>query len=246
MASFRRNIFRGILLIMAGLLVFWLIRVTDPRYIMRLVLEGIRDFGSLAPLYFVIAYVLACLTFFPGVFLTLGGGILFGVFMGTLYVCIGATIGAACAFLISRYVARGWVYKRFAANDKFRAIDDAVEKDGWKIVGLIRLSPAFPFVPLNFVFGLTSIPLSHFVIVTFISIIPMSAMFVYLGSLIGDIAALGSEPIAKGKTKWIVTAVGVVTTIIVTLLVTRIARRALAARLPELANEESEDRAASG
>lgn len=229
----RRHLVRGFLLLVAGLLVVWLVRITDARYILRMVLEKIQNLGPLAPLCFIGAYVIACLTFFPGVILTLGGGVLFGVIEGTLYVSVGATIGAACAFLVSRHLARGWVSKKLAGNARFRAIDDAVARDGWKVVGLMRLSPVFPFIPMNFVFGLTRIPLLHFVLITWVSILPMSAMFVYLGSLLGDIAALGNKPIATGQTKWIVTGIGGVMTLIVTVLVTRIAKRALAGRLGE-------------
>jgi uncharacterized membrane protein YdjX (TVP38/TMEM64 family) len=246
MASVRRHLLRGGLLVVAGLLLIWFVRITDTRYILRVVLERIQNLGPFAPLYFILAYIVACLTFFPGVILTLGGGILFGVIKGTLYVSIGATIGAGCAFLISRYIARGWVYQRFSRSPKFRAIDDAVAKDGWKVVGLIRLSPVFPFIAMNFVFGLTRIPFVHFVLITWVSILPVCVMFVYLGSLLGDIAALGSQPIATGKAKWIVTAFGAVTTVIVTIFVTRFARRALAGKLPDaVPNEGPADRAAS-
>lgn len=211
----------------------WLFRMSDPRQLLRTALERISALGPWAPLWFIITYIVACLTFFPGVILTLGGGVLFGVLRGTLFVSIGATIGAGCAFLLSRYLARDWVTRNFSSNPRFRAIDQAVERDGWKIVGLIRLSPAFPFIPLNFVFGLTRIPFGHFVAITWVSILPMSCLFVYLGSLIGDIAKLGSGPIATGNAKWIVTAIGLFSTVIVTALVTRIARRALTNRLPE-------------
>jgi uncharacterized membrane protein YdjX (TVP38/TMEM64 family) len=228
MASVRRNLLRAVILITSVLLVIWLIRVTDARYILRLILQKIQDLGPWAPFYFILTYIVACLVFFPGVILTLGAGVLFGLIKGTLYVSIGATIGASCAFLVSRYLARDWVFKKFSANRNFRAIDDAVAKDGWKIVGLIRLSPVFPFIPMNFVFGLTRIPLYQFAIVTWFSLLPLTSLFVYLGSLIGDIAALGQQPIATGKAKWIVSGIGVVMTIIVTIFVTRIARRALA------------------
>jgi uncharacterized membrane protein YdjX (TVP38/TMEM64 family) len=122
---------------------------------------------------------------------------------------------------------------RFARNPKFRAIDDAVADEGWKIVGLIRLSPVFPFIPMNFVFGLTRIPFWQFFFATWIGILPICILFVYLGTLLGDIAALGTQPIAAGKTKWVVSAIGIGTTLVVTLFITRIARKALASRIPD-------------
>jgi uncharacterized membrane protein YdjX (TVP38/TMEM64 family) len=233
MASFKRNLLRTFLLAVVVFLVVYLVRVTDARHLLRVILARIDDLGPWKPFWFVMTYIVACLTFFPGFILTMGGGVLFGLLKGTLYVSIGATIGAGAAFLLSRYVAREWVIRKFAANAKFRAIDDAVAADGWKIVGLIRLSPVFPFIPMNFVFGLTRIPFWSFVLTTWVSILPVTALFVYLGTLLGDIAALGTQPIAAGKTKWIVTSAGIVTTVIVSLFISRIARKALMARLPE-------------
>lgn len=230
MGSVRRNALRVVIGLALVLILSWLFRMTDPRQILRDTLLRISQLGPWAPFWFILAYIVACLVFFPGIVLTLGGGILFGLIKGTLYVSIGATLGAACAFLISRYAARDWVQRKFARFPQFQAIDDAVAKDGWKVVGLIRLSPVFPYIPLNFAFGLTRIPFLHFFCVTWISILPMCAMFVYLGSLIGDIAALGSGPIAPGKTKWVVSGIGIATTIVVTFFVTRIARRALSER----------------
>src|SRR5689334_7093367 len=185
----KRSVFRLIILCGAVVAIAWLFRMSDPRQLLRTMLERIHGLGAWAPLCFILTYIVACLTFFPGVILTLGGGVLFGVLKGTLYVSIGATIGAGCAFLLSRYVARGWVTRYFSKYPHFRAIDEAVAHDGWKIVGLIRLSPVFPFIPLNFVFGLTRIPFLHFLGITWLSILPMSCLFVYLGSLIGDLAS---------------------------------------------------------
>jgi uncharacterized membrane protein YdjX (TVP38/TMEM64 family) len=215
------------------LAIYWLVQVVDARQIVREALRHIRALGPWAPFWFIIAYIVACLTFFPGVILTLGAGILFGVLKGTFLVSVGATLGAGCAFLLSRYLARDWVQRKFSNIPQFRAIDAAVADEGWKIVGLIRLSPAFPFIPLNFVFGLTRIPFWHFVAITWLSLIPMSCMFVYLGSIIGEIAALGAVPIATGRTKWVVTGIGFTTTIFVTYFVTRIVRRVLLEALPK-------------
>ncbi len=228
----RRTITRLIIFLILAAAVASFLRVTDARQLLRMVLERIGSMGGWAPVCFIAAYIVACVTFFPGVVLTLGAGILFGVVRGTLYTAVGATLGAGCAFLLSRYFARDWVSEKFGEIPHFKALDAAVEREGWKIVGLIRLSPAFPFIALNFVFGLTKIPFWHFFVITFLALIPNAALFVYLGTLIGDIAALGNQPIATGKTKWIVTGVGLVSAIIVTGLVGRITRRALAARAP--------------
>lgn len=234
----KRNLVGAILLCGFILALIWVARVADPRAILRGLLERISHLGPSAPYWFMLAYVIACLTFVPGIILTLGAGVLFGVVWGTLYVCVGATIGASLAFLTSRYLARGRLLRTFQNHPKFRLVDEAVAREGWKIAGLIRLSPAFPFIPMNFVFGLTKIPLWQFSIVTFFSIIPLTALFAYLGSLIGDITALGNQPVAQGKMKWIVAAVGVTTTLVVTLFITRMARRVLSQKLPPGADPE--------
>jgi uncharacterized membrane protein YdjX (TVP38/TMEM64 family) len=240
MATLKRQALRVILLVAFFSLVTYLVKITDPRHVLRVSLMRISDLGPWAPFWFVMIYIVACLTFFPGFILTMGAGILFGAIQGTILVTIGATIGAGCAFLISRYLVRSWVTRRFARNPKFRAIDDAVAADGWKIVGLIRLSPVFPFIPMNFVFGVTRIPFWHFFFATWVGIIPVSFLFVYLGTLLGDIAALGTQPIAAGKAQWILSGVGMLTAVVVTYFITGIARRALAARMPE-GNEAVEE-----
>jgi len=233
MASFKRNTLRAFLLVVFVSLAVYLVRITDARHLLRVSLMRISDLGAWAPFWFIIVYIVACLTFFPGFILTMGAGILFGLLRGSVFVSIGATLGAACAFLISRYLARDWVLKRFSRNPKFRAIDDAVANEGWKIVGLIRLSPVFPFIPMNFVFGLTKIPFWQFFFATWAGIIPVCVLFVYLGTLLGDVAALGTQPIAAGRTKWLLSGVGVGATVIVSLFITRIARKALANRIPD-------------
>src|SRR5438132_1210023 len=140
----KRNVLRVILLTIFIFLVVWLVRITDARQILRMVLERVNRMGAWAPFWFILTYMVACLVFFPGVILTMGSGILFGVGWGTFYTTVGATLGAASAFVISRYLARDWVRAKLDKYPLFRVVDDAVAKEGWKIAGLIRLSPAFP------------------------------------------------------------------------------------------------------
>src|SRR5262249_47321458 len=104
-------------------------------------LDRIRDVGPLAPIIFVMLYILGAVLFIPGSILTIGAGVLFGVVRGSIFVSIGATLGAIAAFLVGRYFAREWVREQIAGNAKFAAIDKAVGREGWKIVLLTRLSP---------------------------------------------------------------------------------------------------------
>jgi uncharacterized membrane protein YdjX (TVP38/TMEM64 family) len=171
----------------------------------------------------------ATVLFLPGSILTLGAGVVFGLARGAVIVSISATLGATAAFLVGRYAARDWVAGKIAGNPKFKAIDEAVAHEGWKIVGLTRLSPVFPFNLLNYAFGLTRVSLWHYVLASWIGMMPGTVMYVYLGSVAGDLAAAGSRA-SRTPAEWALYAVGLAATIGVTVYVTRLARRALARR----------------
>jgi uncharacterized membrane protein YdjX (TVP38/TMEM64 family) len=161
------------------------------------------------------------------VILSIGAGTVFGLLAGSIYVSIGATLGATCAFLVGRYVAREWIAAKLQGNAKFKAVDRAVAREGWKIVGLARLSPLFPFNLLNYAFGLTDISLRDYFFATWVGMIPGIVMYVYLGSLVGDIAMIGSRPVKRSSAQWAFEVVGFVISVAVTLYVTYIAGRAL-------------------
>ena len=194
-------------------------------------LTWIRDLGPIGPLVFAGIYVIAAVAMVPGSILTLGAGVIFGVLEGTIVVAVSATLGATAPFLIGRYVARDWVASRFEKSEKFRAIDKGVAEKGWKIVGLTRLSPVFPFNLLNYIFGITSVSLRDYVLASFFGMLPATLMYVYIGSLAGDLAALGSGDRARTPGELVLYAVGLAATIVVTVFVTRIARKALNQRI---------------
>ncbi|MEO6055962.1 MAG: VTT domain-containing protein, partial [Gemmatimonadales bacterium] len=110
--------------------------------------------GVWGPVAFVAGYAVAVVAFVPGSLLTLAAGAIFGVVKGTAFVLIAATLGASAAFLVSRYLARGFVERRLEGNERFAAIDRAIGSEGRKIVFLLRLSPVFPFNLLNYALGL--------------------------------------------------------------------------------------------
>lgn len=199
--------------------------------LLREALTGIAKLGFPGYVYFVLLYILACILFLPGTILTLGAGFVFGVVKGAVAVSIGATLGATCAFLVGRYLARDWVAGRIAGNERFRAVDEAVGREGWKIVLLTRLSPVFPFNLLNYAFGLTSVALKHYFLASWVGMIPGTILYVYLGSLAGDLATLGVGQRQRSAGEWALYGIGFVATIAVTFLVTRLARRALSTRI---------------
>src|SRR5882724_2313127 len=123
MAGASQKFTKPALLLVAALLFLVGLRFFNLTEWARLALNWMRSLGALGPLAFVGFYIAACLTFFPGVLLTLGAGILYGLFWGSIYVSIGATLGASAAFLVARYAAREWMKARIGHHPKFQAID---------------------------------------------------------------------------------------------------------------------------
>jgi len=189
--------------------------------------QRVNEFGIWAPIIFGIGYAIAVVAFVPGSLLTLAAGAVFGLVRGTVIVFVFATLGSAAAFLISRYFARNAIEEKLAGNHKFAAIDKAVGKQGLKIVFLLRLSPAFPFSLLNYALGLTKVSFRDYFIAS-IGMLPGTFLYIYYGHIIGDVAALagGVQP-ERGLAGNALLGVGLLATILVTALVTRIARRAL-------------------
>jgi len=146
----------------------------------------ISGYGVLAPAIYMLIYTLAPSLLLPGLPLTIVGGILFGPFWGVVYTITSATAGACVAFLVARYVARDWVESKLR-SPRWRRLDKEVEKNGWKMVAFTRLIPAFPFNLLNYAFGLTKIPFSHYAIATFICMLPACIAFIVFSSSLLDL-----------------------------------------------------------
>jgi len=212
----------------------------DVAILLRDLLVWIEAQGIVGILVFIGTYVTATVLFVPGSILTLGAGFVFGVVGGTLSVSIASTLGALAAFLVGRYVARGWVAAKTADNPRFAAIDEAVGREGWKIVLLTRLSPAFPFNLLNYAYGLTGVSTPAYFLASWIGMLPGTVMYVYFGSLAASLATLGGAAESRGAGQWVLYGLGFVATVAVTVFVTRLARRALAQSVPAVAGEAAE------
>jgi uncharacterized membrane protein YdjX (TVP38/TMEM64 family) len=188
----------------------------------------VESLGIWGPVVFILGYATATVAFIPGSLLTLASGAIFGLLEGTLYVFVGATIGATGAFLVARYLARSRIEARLEGKPRFRAIDRAVAREGLKIVTLLRLAPVFPFNLLNYALGLTKVRLRHYLLAC-LGMIPGTFLYVYYGKALGSLAAVaGGAEIEKGAAYWTVFVLGLAATVAVTLVVTRIARRTLA------------------
>jgi len=195
--------------------------------LLKAALDWIGKLGPWGPVIFVCLYVVATVFFIPGSVLTLGAGAVFGVALGCVLVSISATLGATAAFLVGRYLARDAIARKIEKNEKFATIDRAVANEGWKIVLLTRLSPVFPFTLLNYAFGLTRVKLSHYVLASWIGMMPGTVMYVYLGSLVN----VGAGQRQRTTGEWVLYGVGLLATVIVTVFVTRVAKKALAKKI---------------
>jgi uncharacterized membrane protein YdjX (TVP38/TMEM64 family) len=231
-------------LVIGGLVVVALIvlgSVFNVQRYLRDALAWITEQGMAGVLVYAALYMLATVLFVPGSILTLGAGFIYGLVQGSILVSVASTIGATLAFLVGRYLARDWVASKVRGNEKFAAIDDAVGREGWKIVGLTRLSPIFPFNMLNYAYGLTKVDLKGYALASWIGMMPGTVMYVYIGSLAGDLATLGAGERTRTVWEWILYGVGLAATVVVTVFVTRLARKTLTKKVDtaEAANESA-------
>ncbi len=218
---------KGAWILLLILLLMFSLRYLGLQQLLQQALLTIEALGVWGALLFVVLYVLATVFMIPGLILTLGAGVLFGVVQGTVLVSIASILGATCAFLVGRSAAREKVAAYVAKNPRFDAVDRAVAREGWKIVVLTRLSPIFPFNVLNYAFSLTRVSLRHYFWASWLGMLPGTAMYVYVGSLAGDLARLGGGETTRTTGEWTLYLVGLVATVAVTLYVTHVARAAL-------------------
>jgi uncharacterized membrane protein YdjX (TVP38/TMEM64 family) len=224
---------RIVLFFSSALLLALLIVATRSAYVqdvLRTLLMRIEDLGWWGPVAFVATYNLATVLFVPGSVLTLGGGAIFGLWWGSVYVFAASTLGAVFAFAIGRYLCRDRVVKYMESHPKFKALDRAVSQQGLKIVFLTRLCPLFPFNLLNYALGITQVSLKDYVLGSF-GMIPGTIMYVYSGSLVGEVAAIGTETLyaspQDSAVKWLINIISFLATVAVTVFITRIASKAL-------------------
>ncbi len=189
--------------------------------------QWVDGLGPWGPAVFVLGYTVAVVAFVPGSILTLAAGAIFGLVEGTVLVLVGATLGSTAAFIVSRYLARDAIGRKVEGDRRFAAIDRAIERQGRRIVFLLRLSPIFPFNLLNYALGLTRVRLADYVVASF-GMLPGTLLYVYSGKVAGELATLaGSGDVHRGASYYAVIGIGFAATAIVTILVTRVARRAL-------------------
>jgi len=189
--------------------------------------EGyVRSLGALGPAVAVLVYVISAVLLIPGSAITIASGTLFGLKTGLIVVVLGANLGALAAFLLARSFLREKVARWAAANPKFASLDRAIGRQGFKMVLLTRLSPVFPFVLLNYFLGLTAVRTGAYVPANLLGMLPATFLFVYIGAAARD-ALAGEMEASAGFYRQILKYVGLLATVAVVAMVTRLARKAI-------------------
>lgn len=223
----RRNLLKAGLLIVALAALALIFKALPMTRYMGFALQWAGGLGNWGPVVAAAIYVPACVLLIPGSALTLGIGFLFGVVPGMIAVSAGSTLGACCSFLIGRRLARGWTERKMAGNERFAAISVAVARQGFLIVLLTRLSPLFPFNVLNYAFGLTSISFWRYALASWLGMLPGGLLYVYLGAGARSLAEVTAGNVEGGMAGRAFFWFGLLATLGVTMVVTRLARRAL-------------------
>ena len=187
------------------------------------VIERTASSGPVGYLGFILIYIVSTVMMLPGSPLTFTAGALFGFWKGLILVSIGSTLGASCAFMVSRYLIRKSIEKRVLKNKKFQSIDNEIDKQGWKIVILARLSPIIPFFLLNYALGITKIRFIHFIFASWVGMIPGTTVYVLMGTMGG--AFINGK---KSFFEWLLLGMGLIATILVTLLISKIVKNSQA------------------
>jgi uncharacterized membrane protein YdjX (TVP38/TMEM64 family) len=172
---------------------------------------------------FAALFVATTLVLAPDWPLSIAAGFVYG-FWALPIVLVAATGAATLSFLAARYLLRDRVRAFLAGRPRLIAIDQAVAEEGWRIVALLRLSPAVPFNLQNYLFGATAVPLSHYVAATAIGIVPGSLLYVYLGVL-GSAARHGGG----AWLEWLLSGIGLLATVAAAMLIARKAKAILGA-----------------
>ena len=181
--------------------------------------------GVLGVVAFVCLYILITALLGPASALSLTAGLAYGAW-GFPLVVVSATLAASVAFLLGRYVARERVTRWINRDARLRALNTAISTQGWRVVGLMRLSPMLPYGVQNYLFSVTRIHFVPYVLATMIGIMPATALYVYIGSL-GQVVG------TAGALQWVLVLAGLAATVAVAWFVGKQARAVLAERVED-------------
>lgn len=171
--------------------------------------------------------VLGTVALVPGWIPLMAGGLLFGMVPGLVLGTIGVTVGATAAMLAGRTIARQWVAKRIAGNEQMLALDDALDQRAFVIVALTRFALVIPFNVLNYAYGLTRVDTRTYAAATLIGMLPVVALYVYLGTLARNIGQILNGDAQPGSSAWWLLALAAVALTVVIVVVRRTMKQIL-------------------
>jgi uncharacterized membrane protein YdjX (TVP38/TMEM64 family) len=202
----------------------WFLPVTEWTIALA---EGIRGAGATGVLIFVAIYVAAEVALVPGALLTMAAGFAYGPLDGLLVASPASVLAATTAFVLGRTALRGWVRKKIAGSPTTRALDRAIGHNSFTLILLLRLSPVIPFNVLNYMLGVSDVPIGRYMIASFVGMLPGTWLYVYLGSLATTAAGLTHAQGGGGPARLTLTIAGLLATVLAVLFITRAARRML-------------------
>lgn len=189
------------------------------------VLTWVEGLGIWGPMVFVLLYLPACILMFPDVLPNAAAGAIWGVGVGVLAVSFGRALGSMATFLLMRRLGRRCLEQRMAADPRFAAVSDAVGREGFRIVALLRLCPIFPAIMLNYGLGLTRVSLGAFVAGTFLGMIPRTLFIAYVGSGTRTVAGVVNGDIGAGPAGTGYYLAGLLVSLVIVIVLARKAKR---------------------
>src|SRR6266496_1609305 len=208
--------------------------------------QRVMSLGAWAAICYPLLFAACNILLLPGGILAVGSGFFFGLWWGFLIVLAGNIVGTAISFALSRSIARRWFQQRLSSNPTLRALGPAVERESWKIILLSQLHPLFPTSLLNYFYGLTRIRFSTYMLWASIGRMPGLFFYAYMGTL-GQLAVR----IMRGKTypqtlEYWIWGGAFITTVLLLVVLGRVARRAIQTPLERESSRTSKDRLEPG
>jgi uncharacterized membrane protein YdjX (TVP38/TMEM64 family) len=188
--------------------------------------------GAWAPVFFVLAYVMAAVTLAPAFVLTFAAGAIFGLWRGTVLTYLGAVLGSAAVYGLAAPLSKGRLRARLDRDARVAAVRQAIVGDPLWVMFLLRLSPLVPYNLLNYALAMSGVSFRDFLLAS-VGMLPAIVMYAYYGKIVGDVAKLaaGVSP-PRGIEYWTLVGVGLVATVLATTVITRAARRAIETQRP--------------
>nr|ADE75858.1 unknown [Picea sitchensis] len=216
-----------ILLLLSGVIAIAFFTLPFEKILKTFLVWIDTNLGHWGPLVLALAYIPLTVLAVPASILTLGGGYLFGLPVGFVADSVGSTAGATAAFLLGKMVGRTYVVSKLKNYPKFEAVAIAIQRSGFKITLLLRLAPLLPFTILNYLLSLTPISIGEYILASWLGMVPITLALVYVGTTIKDLSDVthGWKDISLAH--WILLTVGFVSTVVLMVLVDRVARKSL-------------------